>query len=360
MGAPRRPRHEDGGGGSGAAARTRYLGQLDDSEFESALQELRLTRSIWTIDLAYLMRHFGVRHRFCTQTLGVDKGYKNQSFYRKHFDTEETRVNQLFAQAKACKVLVEKCTVSVQDIQAHLAQGHVAIVLVNSGVLHCDLCSSPVKYCCFAPSGHRCFCRTPDYQGHFIVLRGYNRATGCIFYNNPAYADRKCGRRQQWAGRPLAPTSPPIQPGVAKTYLSAFSPEPLLPLDSLILATPLAMQETSHNLGLCQTPYPRHHRPALSPSHCASPLPPPGAHPAVSAAQAAVSISPRPALRGQPAHLSERKVCPAPAPALAPEPPGLPWLWGWGRTILTHTDLSRVTSRVFPPLSGPHFLHLLN
>uniref|UniRef100_A0A8C9Q7Y6 Guanylyl cyclase domain containing 1 n=1 Tax=Spermophilus dauricus TaxID=99837 RepID=A0A8C9Q7Y6_SPEDA len=167
----------------------RYLGQLDDGEFESALQELRLTRSIWTIDLAYLMRHFGVRHRFCTQTLGVDKGYKNQSFYRKHFDTEETRVNQLFAEAKACKVLVEKCTVSVQDIQAHLAQGHVAIVLVNSGVLHCDLCSSPVKYCCFAPRGHRCFCRTPDYQGHFIVLRGYNRATGCIFYNNPAYAD---------------------------------------------------------------------------------------------------------------------------------------------------------------------------
>uniref|UniRef100_G3TY70 Guanylyl cyclase domain containing 1 n=1 Tax=Loxodonta africana TaxID=9785 RepID=G3TY70_LOXAF len=169
-----------------------YLGQVDDSEFESALQALRLTRSIWTIDLAYLMRHFGVRHRFCTQTLGVDKGYKNQSFYRKHFDTEETRVNQLFAQAKACKVLVEKCTVSVQDIQAHLAQGHVAIVLVNSGVLHCDLCSSPIKYCCFAPRGHRCFCRTPDYQGHFIVLRGYNRAAGCIFYNNPAYADRMC------------------------------------------------------------------------------------------------------------------------------------------------------------------------
>ncbi|ELR52186.1 hypothetical protein M91_17216, partial [Bos mutus] len=168
----------------------RYLGQLDDAEFEQALQELRLTRSIWTIDLAYLMRRFGVRHRFCTQTLGVDKGYRSQSFYRKHFDTEETRVNQLFAQAKTCKVLVEKCRVSVQDIQAHLAQGHVAIVLVNSGVLRCDLCSSPPKYCCFTPSGPRCFCRSPDYQGHFIVLRGYSRAAGCVFYNNPAYADR--------------------------------------------------------------------------------------------------------------------------------------------------------------------------
>ncbi|XP_045880542.1 protein GUCD1 isoform X5 [Meles meles] len=198
----------------------RYLGPLDDGEFESALRELRLTRSIWTIDLAYLMRHFGVRHRFCTQTLGVDKGYKNQSFYRKHFDTEETRVNQLFAQAKACKVLVEKCTVSVQDIQEHLAQGHVAIVLVNSGVLHCDLCSSPVKYCCFAPSGHRCCCRSPDYQGHFIVLRGYNRTTGCIFYNNPAYADRECW---QECAAPASVTLRKPEPVMAQMRISSLS-----------------------------------------------------------------------------------------------------------------------------------------
>ncbi|XP_042780189.1 protein GUCD1-like isoform X1 [Panthera leo] len=170
----------------------RCLGQLGGSEFESALKEPRLTRGIWTTDLAYLMRHFGVRHRFCTQTLGVDKGYKTQSFYRKHFDTEEARVNQVFAQAKACKVPMEKCTVSVQDIQEHLAQGHVAIVLVNSGVLHCDLGSGPVAYRCFAPSGRRCFCRTPDHQGRFTVLPGYNRATGCLFYNNPACADQMC------------------------------------------------------------------------------------------------------------------------------------------------------------------------
>uniref|UniRef100_A0A8C5IZ46 Guanylyl cyclase domain containing 1 n=1 Tax=Junco hyemalis TaxID=40217 RepID=A0A8C5IZ46_JUNHY len=85
-----------------------YLNHLDNDEFQKAIQDLQLTKSIWTIDLAYLMRHFGVKHKFCTQTLGVDKGYKNQSFYRKHFDTEENRVNQLFAQAKDCKVLVEK------------------------------------------------------------------------------------------------------------------------------------------------------------------------------------------------------------------------------------------------------------
>ncbi|XP_064378283.1 protein GUCD1 [Dromaius novaehollandiae] len=169
-----------------------YLNHLDNDEFQKAIQELQLTKSIWTIDLAYLMRHFGVKHKFCTQTLGVDKGYKNQSFYRKHFDTEENRVNQLFAQAKACKVLVEKCTVTVQDIQKHLSQGHIAIVLVNAVLLLCDLCSSPVKYCCFLPIGQKCFCRNHDYQGHFIVLCGYNKASGSIYYNNPAYADRTC------------------------------------------------------------------------------------------------------------------------------------------------------------------------
>ncbi|XP_039177034.1 protein GUCD1 isoform X3 [Crotalus tigris] len=170
----------------------RYLNLLNDEDFQRAVRDLQLTKSIWTIDLAYLMRHFGVKHLFCTQTLGVDKGYKNQSFYRKHFDTEENRVNQLFAQAKACKVLVDKRTVTIRDIQEHLSQGHIAIVLVNAVLLLCDLCSSPVKYCCFLPIGQKCFCRSPDYQGHFIVLCGYNRALGCIYYNNPAYADRTC------------------------------------------------------------------------------------------------------------------------------------------------------------------------
>lgn len=83
-------------------------------------------------------------------------------------------------------------SVTVQEIQSHLEHGHVAIVLVNAVVLTCELCSSPVKYCCFLPVGQKCFCRKPEYQGHFVVVCGFNTTTGCIFYNNPAYSDRKC------------------------------------------------------------------------------------------------------------------------------------------------------------------------
>ncbi|XP_078237862.1 protein GUCD1 isoform X2 [Pogona vitticeps] len=85
-----------------------------------------------------------------------------------------------------------RSTVTIQDIQEHLSRGHPAIVLVNAVLLLCDLCSSPVRYCCFLPMGQKCFCRSPDYQGHFVVLCGYNKASGSIYYNNPAYADRTC------------------------------------------------------------------------------------------------------------------------------------------------------------------------
>lgn len=43
--------------------------------------DLEFTESVWTIDLAYLMCKLGVRHCFCTQTLGVDKGFRNQVHY---------------------------------------------------------------------------------------------------------------------------------------------------------------------------------------------------------------------------------------------------------------------------------------
>ena len=34
--------------------------------------------SIWTIDLAALLKKYNIRHKFCTITLGVDKGYSKQ------------------------------------------------------------------------------------------------------------------------------------------------------------------------------------------------------------------------------------------------------------------------------------------
>lgn len=56
----------------------RYVHPVREEEFQRACCDLKLTESVWTIDLAYLMCQLGVKHCFCTQTLGVDKGFKNQ------------------------------------------------------------------------------------------------------------------------------------------------------------------------------------------------------------------------------------------------------------------------------------------
>lgn len=56
----------------------RYLHPVSEEDFDKACRELKMTQSVWTVDLAYLMRHLEIRHCFCTQTLGVDKGFRTQ------------------------------------------------------------------------------------------------------------------------------------------------------------------------------------------------------------------------------------------------------------------------------------------
>lgn len=59
--------------------------------------------------LTPIRRYLFHLNEVCASRVGDCRlSFSLQSFYRKHFDTEETRVNQLFAQAKACKVQVEK------------------------------------------------------------------------------------------------------------------------------------------------------------------------------------------------------------------------------------------------------------
>ncbi|KAI5094887.1 protein GUCD1 [Silurus meridionalis] len=68
-------------------------------------------------------------------TLEVMKCFERLSFYKKHFDTEEERVNELFLTAENTGVVVKKCSVTVQEIQAHLNHGHVAIVLLQRTIV---------------------------------------------------------------------------------------------------------------------------------------------------------------------------------------------------------------------------------
>ncbi|GAB1607204.1 hypothetical protein Ahia01_001003700 [Argonauta hians] len=160
----------------------RYLGKDVSSVYQSDLDRLQCGQSVWTIHLAYLLKHHGVKTDFFTVTLGVDHSYAEQKFYQKHFDADEMKINRLFHSASAAGVSVTMRSVELSTILHHLQDGHLVICLVDSGLIprqHNILTQSSSNVPCVPSSGDH-------YQGHYIVVCGYNEDQQQIYFRNPA------------------------------------------------------------------------------------------------------------------------------------------------------------------------------
>ena len=122
------------------------------------------TTSVWTIDIAYVLRRCGIECIFCTKTVGVDPNYLAISFYRGELHDDTERVNHLFAKAAMCGVRVVRGTISAEDIGAFLSHGRGAlgtstalravIVLVDLRYLTCKRCLFKRNPFRFAFAGH--------------------------------------------------------------------------------------------------------------------------------------------------------------------------------------------------------------
>jgi len=165
-----------------------YLGRnLDD--FSTVCKNLDFRDSVWTIDLALICVHYNVRHLFATVTLGVDKGYSAKGFYKSHFSRDENRVNELFENASSLGVTMEKRSMKIEEMFQSLSSGSLIITLVDWSFLSCKWCNHK---CLSAPRVRclqKCF---SHYQGHFIVVCGYDRDTSVIYYKNPSYSEELC------------------------------------------------------------------------------------------------------------------------------------------------------------------------
>ncbi|XP_077996256.1 protein GUCD1-like [Glandiceps talaboti] len=177
--------------------------QLGDSfsadHFNAICGELNFGESVWTIDIAHIMTKHGIRHLLCTQTLGVDNSYKKEDFYEETFNEDEKRVNALFKNAEHLGINTKKRSVSIHEIQRHLNQKQIAIVLTNSELLKCRLCpeeeldSSNKQGSKWQELFLFSCCKSTPYAGHFIVLCGYDKKQGTFLYKNPScYSDLCC------------------------------------------------------------------------------------------------------------------------------------------------------------------------
>ncbi|XP_076108529.1 protein GUCD1-like [Mytilus galloprovincialis] len=171
----------------------RHLGIDDSKIYKEDHTDLDCGDSVWTIDLAFLLQKYGIKNRLTTTTLGVDKGYGSSSFYKASFTKDENRVNTLFQEAESKGIVVEKGSVPMDEILNHLEGDNLVIALVDWSYLECIWCDKLGISCLTCLK--RCTKCCDRYQGHYIVLCGFDRKKNRIFYKNPSYNKDMCCSR---------------------------------------------------------------------------------------------------------------------------------------------------------------------
>ncbi|CAG8728446.1 15225_t:CDS:2, partial [Acaulospora morrowiae] len=110
-----------------------------------------IVSSIWTIDLAFLLRNYlpELDFTFYTAYAGARVQYKNDKFYRSSFDEDENRVNRLFSIAKNSNIKVIRMVLPLEDFKRFLSNSRFAIIaLVNAKLLDCQRCQEARRICC--------------------------------------------------------------------------------------------------------------------------------------------------------------------------------------------------------------------
>ncbi|KAK9841797.1 hypothetical protein WJX81_003931 [Elliptochloris bilobata] len=178
------------------------------SQSLQALRQLCPTTSIWTVDLAHLLRRFGLNVEFLTVTLGANPAYARERFYRAHLRADCARVSRLFQEADGAGIALQQRSLSQAELAGRLLSGRTLVIaLVDKACL----AGTPVRGIGGQPSLEGSARpwepseRLPvgampsappvgrprsahSYTGHYIVLCGYDAAADHFLLHDPAAA----------------------------------------------------------------------------------------------------------------------------------------------------------------------------
>eukprot|EP00038_Savillea_parva_P008901 m.179934 g.179934 ORF g.179934 m.179934 type:complete len:341 (-) comp14886_c0_seq1:220-1242(-) len=138
------------------------------------------SETLWTIDLCYILKHYGVRHRFYTESTGVESTLKSKDFYAKTFEADCVRVTGLFERAEAAGLIVENRAVTTDELLSHIRGGGIAVVLVDS---------SKMKPPRWFPSLLLQGPNEDEYHGHYVIVSGANELGTSLFLVDPSKKD---------------------------------------------------------------------------------------------------------------------------------------------------------------------------
>ncbi|KAJ1919895.1 hypothetical protein H4219_001675 [Mycoemilia scoparia] len=150
------------------------------------------TSSVWSIDLAYLLRHYiDADFTYYTMYWGSNPDYKKLKFYQMEYNEDTERVSKLFARASQEGIRILQIFLTMVDLKRFMvAREFVAILLVDVYHLRCELCSSQ-SHTSATKSLLRMFQRQ-EYAGHFVLVYAYISSKDEFLIRDPAMTDEYC------------------------------------------------------------------------------------------------------------------------------------------------------------------------
>ncbi|GAQ91159.1 Guanylyl cyclase domain containing protein [Klebsormidium nitens] len=132
------------------------------------LRQMCPTMSVWSVDLAHLLRRFGVDVQLLTVTIGANPGFADEKFYKENMADDVDRVNRLFENAGRAGISIQCRSISSDVFRSLVLCGrYIVIALIDKkwfrslGWTH--------EFC--FPD---CFGLSSGYTGHYIVVCGYD------------------------------------------------------------------------------------------------------------------------------------------------------------------------------------------
>jgi len=139
------------------------------------------TKSIWTIDLAHLLRFFGFEVIFLTVTIGANPDYASETFYRDHIGKDEERVDRLFNEAVEKGISLHKLSLTADRLRSLVLTGqYLAVVLIDKRKLNAAIMRSRVLCSVQIPV------MVASYTGHYVVICGFDAVNKDYIICDPA------------------------------------------------------------------------------------------------------------------------------------------------------------------------------
>lgn len=140
--------------------------------------------SVWTIDLAYLLKKLNARFVFLTRTIGADPDFASMPYYSEQISEDQQRVDALFRQSYSENIPILHQSLHICLLrQICLSSCCLIILLVNHRKLQAlrdDF--NWILYCVNFDLG---FKGALGYEGHYIVVSGYDERSKRFQVHDP-------------------------------------------------------------------------------------------------------------------------------------------------------------------------------